>query len=104
MPSAAPTNLVVQSKAALSLHILWQEIPLVNRNGKIVRYRVYYKKSGSARYALFKDVLPPKLELTLDSLDYGTYDVKLKGYTQIGFGPETPPQTATTNEGGTSQF
>ena len=98
MPSGVPQKVHVESKAALSLDVSWQEIPVNKRNGRITGYKVYL---GSQ--AIFvKDVGPSTLSCKLNNLEYGYYYVQVSGHTASGEGPKTKKTVKLTNEGGMS--
>ena len=100
MPSGVPQKVHVESKAALSLDVSWQEIPVNKRNGRITGYKVYYKKTGS-QFIHVKVVGPSTLSCKLNSLEYAYYHVQVSGHTSSGNGPNTT-NGAQTNEGGMS--
>ena len=101
MPSGAPQKVNVESKAALSLDVSWQEIPVNKRNGRITGYKVYYKNTGSQSISV-KNVGPNILSCKLNNLEYGYYDVQVSGHTASGDGPKTTKTVKLTNEGGMS--
>ena len=101
MPSGVPQKVNVESKAALSLDVSWQEIPVNKRNGRITGYKVYYKKTGS-QYIFEKNVGLNILSCKLNNLEYGYYDVQVSGHTASGDGPKTTKTGKLTNEGGMS--
>ena len=100
-PSASPGNFNLLSSSSLSLDVSWQAIPVEKQNGKLLGYRILYKKAGSQMEKV-KEVGPNTLTYKLVGLEFVEYVVRVLGYNGRGNGPVTNPLRRFPLEGGKS--
>ncbi|KAL9973643.1 hypothetical protein ACROYT_G020124 [Oculina patagonica] len=98
VPSAAPGNFKLDSSSSLSLDVSWDAIPAEQQQGVLLGYHVYYKIQGNAT-ELKKSVEPKQLTYKLTGLEYKNYVVRVAGFTAVGDGKSTAPETKIPNEG-----
>lgn len=91
VPSGYPENIILEEASATSLQLMWKSVPLIEQNGKIVKYSVLYKDINSRGNAS-EVVLPaPGSSVLLEGLSADTvYDVRLCAFTAVGPGPYSP--------------
>lgn len=99
VPSAAPGNFALDSSSALSLDVKWDAIPLKEQQGKLIGYRVYYRKEGSGVEETV-EVRPDQFTYTFTSLEYARYYVRVTGFTSVGVGKFSATLNKFPNEGG----
>ncbi|XP_037546465.1 protein sidekick-1 [Nematolebias whitei] len=100
VPSGAPVNVTAEAVSSSRIMLTWSTLPLAQRNGVILGYKVLYSE---------KDVEgPPKvkvvegqgsLALLLSGLQkYTVYVLQVLAYTQLGDGPLSNPILLRTKE------
>ena len=99
VPSAAPGNFILDSSSALSLDVKWNAIPLNQQHGKLLGYRIYYKKEGSGTEKTVT-VGPDQFTYTITSLEFANYSARIAGYTAVGVGKFSATLIKVPNEGG----
>ena len=98
VPSVAPGNFKLSSSSSLSLDVSWDAIPVKQRQGILLGYRVYYRKeNGTERN---EAVEPNQLSYKITGLEFASYSVKVAGYTAVGEGVFTASLTEVPNDGG----
>ena len=50
VPSSAPSNVAAVANDATSINVTWDEVPLLNQNGVITGYIVFYKEATATEY------------------------------------------------------
>ena len=125
-PTMAPQNETVRNKTSTSLLIEWNEMPLLQRKGKIRGYAVYYKITNS-NHALsvkwldmyhfdanYTVVYQPPVQVEYDDVirrlwyelkglyKFMEYTIHLTAYTKEGTGPWTYAKFSMTDEDGES--
>lgn len=90
-PSGYPENIILEDAYATSLHLAWKSVPLIEQNGKIVKYSVLYKDINSRGNASEVVVPAPGSSAKLEGLNADTvYDVRVCAFTAVGSGPYSP--------------
>ncbi len=90
-PSGYPENVILEEAFATSLRLAWKSVPLIEQNGKIVKYSVLYKDINSRGNASEVVVPTPGSSVLLEGLSADTvYDVRLCAFTAVGPGPYSP--------------
>ncbi|KAM7394177.1 hypothetical protein PAMP_020991 [Pampus punctatissimus] len=90
-PSGYPENIISEEASASSLRLAWKSVPLIEQNGKIVKYSVLYKDINSRGNASEVVVPTPVSSVLLEALSADTvYDVRVCAFTAVGPGPYSP--------------
>ncbi|XP_061572425.1 receptor-type tyrosine-protein phosphatase delta-like isoform X11 [Cololabis saira] len=90
-PSGYPESILSEGAAATSLQLAWKSVPLIEQNGKIVKYSVLYKDINSRGNASEAGVPAPGASVLLEGLSPDTvYDVRVRAFTAVGPGPYSP--------------
>uniref|UniRef100_A0A8D0AS98 Receptor-type tyrosine-protein phosphatase delta n=1 Tax=Sander lucioperca TaxID=283035 RepID=A0A8D0AS98_SANLU len=90
-PSGYPENILLEESSATSLRLAWKSVPLIEQNGKIMKYSVLYKDINSRGNASEVVVPAPGSSVLLEGLSADTvYDVRLCAFTAVGPGPFSP--------------
>ncbi|CAL8331769.1 unnamed protein product [Merluccius merluccius] len=90
-PSGYPEGVVAQENTASSIQLAWKSVPLVEQNGRIVKYSVLYKDINSRGNASEVVVATPGSSVLLQGLSADTvYDVRVCAFTIVGPGPYSP--------------
>ncbi|KAA8594892.1 hypothetical protein FQN60_012027, partial [Etheostoma spectabile] len=90
-PSGYPENIILEESSATSLRLVWKSVPLIEQNGKIMKYSVLYKDINSRGNASEVVVPAPGSNVLLEGLSADTvYDVRLCAFTAVGPGPFSP--------------
>ena len=96
-------NIVITSISSTSLHISWDPVPAMDRNGIITNYDVTYSQSTfqSLQPSVTVSVQGDNESVTLTGLEeYVVYSITVRAYTAIGPGPYSPLQNRRTLEDG----
>ncbi|KAG7272778.1 hypothetical protein CRUP_036838 [Coryphaenoides rupestris] len=92
-PSGCPEGVVAQEHTASSVRLAWKSVPLVEQNGRILKYSVLYKDvngRGNASEAVAA-ATTPGAGVLLRGLSADTvYDVRVRAFTAVGPGPYSP--------------
>ncbi|XP_052364085.1 receptor-type tyrosine-protein phosphatase delta-like [Oncorhynchus keta] len=93
VPGGHPENIVSEGASASSLRLAWKSVPLIERNGEIVKYSVRYRdvngRGGNATGEVVVTV--PESSVVLEGLSADTvYDVRVRAFTAVGAGPYSP--------------
>ncbi|KAK5926599.1 hypothetical protein CgunFtcFv8_022157 [Champsocephalus gunnari] len=90
-PSGYPENIILEEAFATSLRLAWKSVPLIEQNGKIMKYSVLFKDINSRGNASEVVVPNPGLSVLFEGLSADTvYDVRLCAFTAVGPGPYSP--------------
>ncbi|CAL8328714.1 unnamed protein product [Lota lota] len=90
-PSGYPEGVVAQENTASSIQLAWKSVPLVEQNGRIIKYSVLYRDVNSRGNASQVVVATPDSSVLLQGLSADTvYDVRVCAYTAVGPGPYSP--------------
>ncbi|XP_046900399.1 protein tyrosine phosphatase receptor type Db [Hypomesus transpacificus] len=90
-PSGFPQNILSEGASASSIRLAWKTVPLIEQNGKIIKYTVRYKDINSRGNATEVSVAAPDSSVVLEALMTDTvYDVRVCAYTAMGPGPYSP--------------
>ena len=90
-PSGYPENVISEEASANSIRLVWKSVPLIEQNGKIMKYSVLYKDINSRGNASEVVVPAPESSVLLEGLSADTvYDVRLCAFTAVGPGPYSP--------------
>ncbi|XP_049575506.1 receptor-type tyrosine-protein phosphatase delta isoform X5 [Syngnathus scovelli] len=90
-PTGYPENIISEEMSANSLRLTWKSVPLIEQNGKIVKYSVLYKDINSRGNSSEIVVPAPGSSVLLEGLSADTvYDVRVCAYTTVGPGPYSP--------------
>ncbi|KAI3352447.1 hypothetical protein L3Q82_005401 [Scortum barcoo] len=90
-PSGYPENIISEEASATSLRLAWKSVPLIEQNGKIMKYSVLYRDINSRGNASEVVVPAPGSSVLLEGLSPDTvYDVRLCAFTAVGPGPYSP--------------
>ncbi|XP_064781992.1 receptor-type tyrosine-protein phosphatase delta-like [Oncorhynchus masou masou] len=93
VPGGFPENILSEGASASSIRLVWKSVPLIERNGKVVKYSVQYRdvngRGGNATGEVVVTV--PESSVTLEGLSADTvYDVRVRAFTAVGAGPYSP--------------
>lgn len=97
-PSAPPLNVSSLTLSSTTVHVSWDEVPAVERNGIITEYQV---ECAQITYAedMSQRMNTSELSITLQSLhEYTTYTIHVQAFTSVGSGPYSNETVATTLE------
>ena len=101
-PVSPPQNVMISGMTATSVNLTWQELPVQDRNGDIIRYEVYYiplEDFGGAIGPAITNVSGSELSASLDGLEENVnYSISIRAYTSAGEGPASQEVYALTNE------
>ncbi|XP_054278015.1 cell adhesion molecule Dscam2-like [Macrosteles quadrilineatus] len=99
-PSEAPEEVTVDATSADTLVVRWRA-PSSSSHGEVVGYQVTYKEVTSGGAPEVRTVRGrQKYEMVLTGLKHYTrYEVTVRAFNQVGPGPASTPQLATTMEG-----
>uniref|UniRef100_A0A3Q2Y3L0 Receptor-type tyrosine-protein phosphatase delta n=1 Tax=Hippocampus comes TaxID=109280 RepID=A0A3Q2Y3L0_HIPCM len=76
IPTGYPENIISEEMSANSLRLTWKSVPLIEQNGKIVKYSVLYKDINSRGNSTEVVVPTPGSSVLLEGLSADTvYDV-----------------------------
>ena len=90
-PSGFPQNILSEGASASSIRLAWKTVPLIEQNGKIIKYTVRYKDISRRGDATEVSVAAPASSVVLEALMTDTvYDVRVCAYTAMGPGPYSP--------------
>ena len=98
----APGNFKLSSSSSLTLDILWDAIPQKKQHGKLLGYKIFYRKEGSDTEKTV-NVGPDILMLKITELKFASYSVRVAGVTGVGVGKFTVALKGFPREGGTVQ-
>uniref|UniRef100_A0AAX7T5D2 Receptor-type tyrosine-protein phosphatase delta n=1 Tax=Astatotilapia calliptera TaxID=8154 RepID=A0AAX7T5D2_ASTCA len=91
VPSGYPENIISEEASATSLQLAWKTVPLIEQNGKILKYSVLYKDINSRGNATEVVVPTQRSSVLLEGLSADTvYDVRVCAFTAVGPGPYSP--------------
>lgn len=91
VPSGYPENIISEEASATSLWLAWKTVPLIEQNGKILKYSVLYKDINSRGNATEVVVPTQRSSVLLEGLSADTvYDVRVCAFTAVGPGPYSP--------------
>ena len=92
-PSAGPVNVGAIAVSSTAINVTWGDVPLYQRNGIILGYRVVYESVTENIKAHLEDV--PGNEtysvLLIDLRKYVRYQIKVLAYTRMGDGISSVP-------------
>ena len=78
----------------------WQPPKLQDRNGVIIKYAItYFEKNTTIVKTVQVDGITTTANISLLK-PFTTYNIKIKAATVIGFGPDSSPVIATTDQAG----
>nr|XP_023693958.1 neogenin-like isoform X4 [Paramormyrops kingsleyae] len=98
VPSAPPQNLTLEAQNSKSVMVRWQPPPPDTQNGKLIGYKVRYRK-GSRKSEAVETTGGTQLYQLIDGLERGTeYSFRVLALTVNGSGPATDWATAETFE------
>ena len=90
--------------SSTSINVTWDEIPPIRRNGILTAYEVLFEPLET-----FGDIIGPDtvntsdLYYVLDGLqEYVSYNISVRAYTRVGFGPYSEEITNQTFQDGES--
>ena len=87
VPSDGPRFLRGHPLNSTAIHISWERIPPPSHNGKLLGYRIRYRRRGSQLYTE-KNVTSNSTEVVISRLDFRTsYEIKVNGFNEVGHGP-----------------
>ena len=90
-PSGHPEGVAAQGNTASSIQLAWKAVPLVEQNGRILKYSVLYRDINSRGNATEVVVATPDSSVLLQGLSADTvYDVRVCAFTAVGPGPYSP--------------
>lgn len=102
-PSGAPQDVRCHSSSSTNILVSWLPPPTELQNGIIVQYTVQYAATEGEDTAprQISDIPPGSSQYLLENLDKFTeYRVSVTAHTDVGAGPESPPQLVRTEEDG----
>ncbi|KAI6661336.1 Phosphatidylinositol phosphatase PTPRQ-like [Oopsacas minuta] len=96
-PSSSPNDVTVTATSSTSLHVTWSEVDLIDRNGPISSYTVYYTGLRLQPETKSITVLSTVYEAMIESLEENSeYSVTVSASTSAGEGPKNQAVTETT--------
>lgn len=97
MPTHPPTRVVVVPRGSTNISVFWDLIPIGHRNGRIIKYRVEYRKTGTNESFIQET---DQYSTRLTGLTQNTrYDVIISGATSAGYGNRTYHSVTTDEDG-----
>ena len=99
----APGNFKLSSSSSLTLDVLWDAIPQKKQHGKLLGYKILYRKEGSDTEKTVYHVVPDILMHKIRKLKFASYSVRVAGVTGVGVGKFTVALKRFPREGGTVQ-
>ena len=96
----APANFKLNSSSSLTLDVFWDAIPQKKQQGKLLGYKILYKREGSDTEQSV-EVKPDILMHKIPELKFASYSVRVAGFTSIGVGEFTVALKRFPLEGGT---
>ena len=97
VPSEAPLNVQATSKTPGSILVRWSPIPLGSVNGKLLGYKVYYKKAWTSDVIKVLSASSTSTELSIGNIQILTeYHIMVAGFTKKGVGVKSRPVYAKT--------
>ena len=94
VPIGYPQNVIALTRTSTIIELLWDPVPLSQRNGDIIFYEVELSQTT------FPELCSPELRntsgdelmLALTGLqEYVEYTMRVRAYTSAGLGPFSPP-------------
>ena len=100
VPAAAPLNVMSQVLSSTSINISWDEIPPFDTNGIITMYEVLLEPLNTFNGSIGAeaDNTTDLYYLLVGLQEYVIYNISVRAYTRVGFGPYTVPITNRTLE------
>lgn len=100
VPSAGPENLNAVNVDRMSVRVTWGEIPVADRNGVILGYKVIYRETSGSFQQMEKDIPDSTTrETTIDGLKgYTEYSILMVGRTRVGDGAPSDEITIVTRK------
>ena len=100
VPAAAPLNVMSQVLSSTSINISWDEIPPFDTNGIITTYEVLLVPLNTFNGSIGDeaDNTTDLYYLLVGLQEYVIYNISVRAYTRVGFGPYTVPITNRTLE------
>ena len=87
VPSDGPRFLRGYPLNSTAIHISWELIPPRSHNGKLLGYRIRYRRLGSQLHTE-KNVTSNSTKVVISRLDFRTsYEIKVNGFNEVGHGP-----------------
>lgn len=84
----SPLNVRATSITSTTIHVTWEEVPPIDRNGIITTYEVLYEPLETFDILMSLTVNTTNLSLLLVELHpFVSYNISLRAYTSIGSGP-----------------
>ena len=97
VPSEAPSNVQATSQNSSSILVNWSPIPPGSVNGKLLGYKVYYKKAWTSDVIKVLSASSTSTEFSIGNLQILTeYHIEVAGFTRIGVGVKSRPVYAQT--------
>ena len=92
VPSKAPLNVQATSKDPGSIRVRWSSIPPGSVNGKLLGYKIYYKKACTSDVIKVLSASSTSTELSIRNLQLLTeYRIEVAGFTKKGVGVKSRP-------------
>ena len=97
MPGSPPTNVMITTTSPRSstIAVMWEEVPLINRNGIIAVYEVLYESLDEDERTNTTNVTGMMVELTNLKEDTN-YSISVRAYSSVGGGPYSDPMYIST--------
>ena len=97
VPREAPLNVQATSKDPGSILVRWSPIPLESVNGKLLGYKIYYKKAWTSDVIKVLSASSTSTEFSIGKLQLLTeYHIEVAGFTRKGVGVKSRPVYAQT--------
>ena len=98
-PSAPPVNVTSHSLSSTSIRVLWDEVPVTERNGIVTGYEVEYRQMTFSSIEVTQTMETEELSITLPDLqEYTEYSIRVRAYTSEGPGPYSNETVTLTHE------
>ncbi|KAI6661005.1 Phosphatidylinositol phosphatase PTPRQ-like [Oopsacas minuta] len=98
-PTGTPLNVVVRSDSSTSISVKWSSLNAEAENGVIKGYQIEVIGREHDSNIYTKNVSENSREYTLSGLEEGhSYEVTIRAYNEIGYGPRTSPIILSTLE------
>ena len=98
-PSASPVNVTSHSLSSTSIRVLWDKVPVAERNGIVTSYEVEYRQTTFSSIEGSQNVETAAQSITLPGLqEYTEYFIQVRAYTIEGPGPYSNETVTVTHE------
>ena len=100
-PATPPQNVQTMAPSSTEIMVTWEEVPAIDENGIIINYEVRFEPLEFTETLSTSSVNTSNLTVVISGLqEYVEYNISVRAYTSIGFGPFSTEITERTFEDG----